>query len=276
MRRIKIIVALAVLILATMGYSVSTSAICTMTGDDADKLASLLDSTTAYDADKLSSIVYGDGTFSLFTIKVVSGKAYREIYFNNDKFDMLSAEQQNVILENFKNAVVSSSISAEGKQLLYSELTQYTDFDTSITQEIVTDIVQPDIFRGYEFLKPFSSTLSTIMGIVCIIIVISLVCSTILDLMFICFPSMRDRMEENAKNRKNGAKRPWYISYDALSACTEAETSKQYKNALGIYFKHRALSYIVLALCFTYLIGGMFIDLIYWLLDTFNKAFGWG
>lgn len=256
------------------GYSLSVDAFCNLSASDTNKLKTLLSSTIAYDSDKLSCIVTSDGAFSLFNISSVSGKTYSKIYFNSTKFSSLNKEKQDIILSNFESAINKSSISVQGVQLLYSEIRQYTDFDTKMTQEMVTDVVQPDIFSGYMFLKPFSSTISTIMGIVCVVIVFSLVASTVMDLTYICFPVLRDRMDEVASQRKNGAKRPWFISHDAISACRETDTSSKYKNALVIYFKHRVLTYIVLALCFTYLIGGLIFDLVQWLLTAFSQAFG--
>lgn len=273
-----------ILIFTLFATPLSVSAVERLHINDYNAFKKLLSSTDSYDSNKLNHIEVIDNRgktvyFSLFTLdkeqiydkkgKPVS--TYHTIAFDSTHFDNLSDNAKSMILTNFKDAMQKdTNISSEGKHLIYSEMRNgYTDgLDTETINQFIDDI-EPDIFTAHDIFSPFSSTVGTIFGVLCIFIVFSLVLSTLMDLVYIAFPVMRERIHGSQEN-----KRPWFVSQEAFSTVLYIESEEKYHNAYGIYFKRRIISYIVLTLCLTYLLSGQIITLIIWCVQNIGNAFG--
>ena len=111
-----------------------------------------------------------------------------------------------------------------------------------------------DLYQAYVIAKPFLDVLNVILGVGCVLLILLLLFSTVMDLAYIGLPMWR----ESTANKNGGGKTPFGVSYEAVSTVKEIEsnTGGDYKNGYLLYLKHRGLTYIVLALCIVYLICG--------------------
>lgn len=130
------------------------------------------------------------------------------------------------------------------------------DSSLGTTMLLITfNAVQPDLYKAYKIMEPFLNILNVVLGIGCVVLILILMGSTVMDLAYIGLPVWREA--QDSKGKKN----PFGVSYEALRTVQEVEKGLgggdgEYRNAYMLYFKRRALTYIILALCIMYLICG--------------------
>lgn len=292
-RRVRFLICTVLIFCITLGFSLVASAVETISKSDKEKLVKVLASTDAGTGEEeyCNKIKLSDGTtFSLFTIKKRgSDDAYWDIEFNDVNFKKLGDRTKEIILQNFEDEIKKSSISDQGKQYIYNEIRYYYDYDTRLIQENVVEKVLPNMFLGYEFVQPAFGVVSTILGCICIVIIMSLVASVILDVMYMQVPVFREKTFQ-ATQRGGGGRfsfirnrtqleRPWFISYEAAYANKVALESNGTKNALVLYLLYRSVTFIVVSFCIIFLMTGMFMGVVQWIWDKFSPMFApeiWG
>lgn len=109
-----------------------------------------------------------------------------------------------------------------------------------------------------------------------IIISIALIGSTIIDLAFMGLPFAREGMQNSADSKGRG--RVLFVTSEAHSVIKESESSLDssggYKNVYFMYFKRRAMTYLILSICLLYLVVGELGGLIGWVLSLGNGIVG--
>lgn len=142
--------------------------------------------------------------------------------------------------------------------------------DTQTVDEDVGRIVflaiysefKADMTTTYNITKPAFGIVNIVFGVGAIILIVILLTSTVLDLAYIGLPIWREF------DITNGGKPNVLISYDAVFVVKEKE--KYFDNYTNVYLNYllkRSWSYIVLAVCITYLIAGGFSDILSFILS---------
>lgn len=127
------------------------------------------------------------------------------------------------------------------------------------------DSTKADIYSAMKIVEPFLGLMRVVFGIGAVVIVLLLTTSTIIDLCYVGLPMCRGEKD-------NKPVIP-FVSVDAESVVKEVESSigggndTKYKNAYVMYFKRRAFTYIILAVCLLYLIAGELGGVISWFLN---------
>jgi len=290
-KHLKYLVCIVVIMCITMSISMGVSATETISDSDYTKFVEMLKKTESGSGedDNCNAIKLPDGsTFALFKFEKSSGN-FHDITFNAQEFELLGDYEQKITLKNFEEALNASSISDQGKQYIYNEVRYSYDYDIRLIQEKVIDDVQPNMFLSYELFHPFSGVISTIVGCVCVVTLMSLVVTVVLDVMYMQFPVFREKTFQ-ATQRGGGGRfsfiknrtqieRPWFISYEAAYANKVNVESNGTRNALLIYLRYRALTFIVVAFCVVYLMNGMFVGIVSKIWDLFSPMFApeiWG
>lgn len=127
----------------------------------------------------------------------------------------------------------------------------------SLLLPMVFDKTKADIYAAYVAVEPFLEVLNTVLGVGCVLLILLLFASTVMDLAYIGLPVWR----ETQAAKGGSGKHPFGVSYEALTTVQEVEKGigggdGGYKNAYLLYFKRRALTYIILAVAIMYLICG--------------------
>lgn len=131
--------------------------------------------------------------------------------------------------------------------------------DPTITKMILPIIMArmtPDLWTASKWLSPFLEIMKVVLGIAVIIIIFLVIASTVIDLAYIGIPVFRETIISKSEGKDDGGSK--FITADAKSTVMEVEKdlTKGYKNAYAMYFKRRATTYIVLAICIMYLVVG--------------------
>lgn len=173
----------------------------------------------------------------------------------NDDWSVLSSDTQTDVLKPLIDSLTNSKI--VDKNALNQFMTDLQDQDRSVATAMVPLLfkgTRADLYQAYVIAKPFLDVLNVILGVGCVLLILLLLFSTVMDLAYIGLPMWR----ESTANKNGGGKTPFGVSYEAVSTVKEIEsnTGGDYKNGYLLYLKHRGLTYIVLALCIVYLICG--------------------
>lgn len=162
--------------------------------------------------------------------------------------------------------------------------------DKDLAQVVLLSIYSEfkgDMYQAYVITSPFMGFINTIMGIGAVLIIIFLLLSTVIDLAYLGLPistSFKSEYRNVAEKGKPEDKHlfitqtstPALVSYDALSVEYDyyKYSNEGYYNMYFEYLKRRSLSYIILAICITYLICGGLSGIITWVLNLVSGITG--
>lgn len=160
-------------------------------------------------------------------------------------------------VRNFVDALSNSGADADAVQQVMTSL-QESDTDvSSVMLPMIFESTKGDMYQAYKITSPFLELLSIVLGVGAVILILLLLFSTVMDLAYIGLPVWREAQQAKDGGKKN----PFGVSYEALTTVKEVEKGLGggdggYRNAYLLYFRRRALTYIILAICIMYLICG--------------------
>lgn len=160
-------------------------------------------------------------------------------------------------IRNFVDALTNSGADADAVQQVMTNL-QESDTDvSSVMLPMIFESTKGDMYQAYKITSPFLELLSIVLGVGAVILILLLLFSTVMDLAYIGLPVWREAQQAKDGGKKN----PFGVSYEALTTVKEVEKGLGggdggYRNAYLLYFRRRALTYIILAICIMYLICG--------------------
>lgn len=195
-------------------------------------------------------------------------EAENKIIFHQDNFIKADKKEAKKALEYFIEELRTSSVSNNGQQNIMTMIQESNDRVAAMMIPLIFDESQADLFTAYKIIHPFLAVLSIVLGIGAYIIIFLLILSTVIDMLYIGLPVWREKVSENSKGSSN----PFGVSYEALTTVKEIEAgltdnSGGYRNAYLLYFKRRALSYILLGICILYLVAGQLGGIISFILN---------
>jgi hypothetical protein len=148
------------------------------------------------------------------------------------------------------------------------------DYNSANAQSVGNDLkditgglkIDADTTTATNALSGFVPIISTILGLMVILISIGMTIFSVFDLCYIAFPVFRNKCEEakqsgsgmmvSNKKGADGETKLRLVSDDAQYAVTAADTVQSGKNPFVIYFGKRLLSYIILAILLFILLTG--------------------
>ena len=206
----------------------------------------------------------------------VSGAGIGDYVFKYSEFVKLETKSQQKFITDLMNQLKSNNISATATQEISDALSSADSSVANLLIPFVFDDLGADMATAYKWVAPVLGTLRIILGVLAIGVLVILLISTVLDCAYIGLPMFREMT--NGKNGEKEGKKPFGVSYDAFKTIMEAESAMSdngnYKNPYGVYFKRRAVTYIILALCLFYLVAGEMSGLISWLLSLVSGITG--
>lgn len=157
----------------------------------------------------------------------------------------------------FVDALGQQDCSNDALQSFMNNLQESDTSVGSVMLPLIFESTKGDMYQAYKITSPFLEILSIVLGVGAVILILLLLFSTVMDLAYIGLPVWR----EAQASKDGGNKNPFGVSYEALTTVKEVEKGLGggdggYRNAYLLYFKRRALTYIILAICIFYLICG--------------------
>jgi hypothetical protein len=192
--------------------------------------------------------------------------------FNAASFEKATSDSREIALKQFVDNIQVSGMSDQSQQRVFDQMQSGNKEINRVLVPMVMDSTSADLYSAMRVVAPFLPAVRIIFGVGAILITLLLVGSTIVDLVFIGLPVAREAMSKG-KDDGGGGSKPSFVTADAQSVINETESNVGssggnggYKNAYILYFKRRAITYIVLAFILLYLVVGELGGLISWLM----------
>lgn len=233
----------------------------------------------------------GGGTmyYSELVVQDASKITKAEAVLNSSTFDTLKSTEKKDFLGDMLllvNAVTTDT--ANGYNVgsgaptddTAQEFMRMLESESGMGSTLLATLMQntkPDFVTANRIYEPFSGVVGTILGVISIIIMALLGITMALDIAFIVIPAFQlamgaDGSGENGKDNANKMSR--LISSEARQAVQangdsngSGGQSGSDKQALGIYFKKRWKSLVLLGICLLYLVSGQIYSLVAWIID---------
>ena len=182
-------------------------------------------------------------------------------------YGKLSAGDKKELMKTALEEISDSDMTKQNKIRLYNFVATQDESVSSLVRQL-SDDVTADFAEAYSWFKPFSGTISTILGLISIVIFVGLSLAMVIDLAYLSIPPIKLALT----NPKGEAK---WVSKEAEKAVKFAESDPNtYHSAIGFYFKHKTGQIFILGICLVYLVSGKIYDLIGWIIDAIGSAIG--
>lgn len=207
---------------------------------------------------KKGNITFKNGTLTVTT----KGTPYELLTVKDSKilvdpkaFKQAKQSDVSAALNVFTEALTDVGSDPDTVHQIMKDMQDIDDSVSTIMLPLIFDSTKGDMYAAYKITSPFLNVLSVVLGVGAVCLILLLLFSTVMDLAYIGLPVWRETQSD-----KNG-KHPFGVSYEALRTVNEIEKGigggdGEYRNAYLLYFKRRALTYIILAICIMYLICG--------------------
>ena len=190
------------------------------------------------------------------TYTLLQVKDNTAIYVNVTAFKEAKKADVNTAMKKFVDAMTEIGDNSDTVQQIMKDIQDTDSSVSTIMLPLIFDGTKGNLYEAYKIAKPFLDVLSVVLGVGAVVLILFLLFSTVMDLAYIGLPVWR---EAQANKDGNSGKNPFGVSYEAMTTVKEVEKGLGdggYKNAYLLYFKRRALTYIILAICIMYLICG--------------------
>lgn len=178
------------------------------------------------------------------------------IYVNTSAFKNAKQSDVSLAMEKFTQGISECNGNPDTVQQIMKDIQDTDPSVSSIMLPLIFNSTKGDMYAAYKIANPFLEVLSVVLGVGAVALILFLLFSTVMDLAYIGLPVWR---EAQANKEGGSGKNPFGVSYEAMTTVKEVEKGLGdggYKNAYLLYFKRRALTYIILAICIMYLICG--------------------
>ena len=180
-----------------------------------------------------------------------------QLSINKTQWSKANKKDVNKAMRAFIDHLDTQGFSDDAMQSFMSNVQSSDNSVSSVMLPLIFEKTQGDMYQAYKITSPFLDILSVVLGVGAVILILLLLFSTVMDLAYIGLPVWR----ESQAGKDGGKKNPFGVSYEAILTVEEVEKGigggdAGYKNAYLLYFKRRALTYIILAICIMYLICG--------------------
>ena len=189
-------------------------------------------------------------------LKVVNSGTDGKILINTNAFKDAKQTDVTKAMKKFTDAMTDVGDNSDTVQQIMKDIQDTDSSVSSIMLPLIFDSTKGDMYQAYKIASPFLEVLSVVLGVGAVALILFLLFSTVMDLAYIGLPVWR---EAQANKEGGSGKNPFGVSYEAMTTVKEVEKGLGdggYKNAYLLYFKRRALTYIILAICIMYLICG--------------------
>ena len=191
-------------------------------------------------------------------MKEGSSNGYTTIELNMEEYndEKTSFNARKAIMETAISEIVNNAtLSSQDRTRLYNFIAKQ-DTGLSGTVRLLSDDVRSDVISGYYFLRPFSSTMSTILGVLAILLIIAVTMTILIDLAFLSIPALQWALMKDSNKDK-----PKFASLEAWKAYQEYQNNDDGLGILSIYFRKKVLQFGTLSICILYLVSGHIYDL---------------
>lgn len=185
--------------------------------------------------------------------------------FSNKLYSELDMEEKREFMRVALAATKETSLGVQQQNRLYNFIYEQDNTVSAAVKYLQSD-TSADFVAAKEWFRPFSSPLSTVMGVLCLLIFIFMGFSIIIDVAYLSLPFFQGLLERGEER-----KRPIGVSREAWAANKEVETDGRHRGIFSIYLGKRVPAIILMSICLGYVISGYIYDIIIYFIDAFSS-----
>lgn len=190
------------------------------------------------------------------------------VSFSNSLYSELEMEEKREFMEVALGATRATGLGTQQKNKLYNFIAEQ-DSTTSAAIKYLKSDTSADFVEAKAWFRPFSGPISTIVGVICILVFMFIAFSMLFDCAYLSLPAFQGLLE-----RGNPNKRPFGVSREAWSTMKEIyKPEMQSRNIMSLYFSKRIPVIIICSIALAYIISGQIYDLMVFFVDAFNNMF---
>lgn len=185
--------------------------------------------------------------------------------FSNKLYSELDMNQKKEYMEVALSAVQETDLGAQMKNKTYNFIANQ-DSTTSAAVKYLRGNASADFVTALDWLKPFTSPISTFLGITCLLVFMMIGVSALFDIAYLTLPGVQFILERGEENKK-----PFGVSREAWSSYKDCISDTKYRNILTLYFGRRAPIIIVGGVALLYVVSGYIYDALSYIIDAFAQ-----
>lgn len=221
-------------------------------------------SITLNSSSGLSSLIKTANSKSVRSVLSCSGKT---VTFKKKEYNSMSMVEKRDSMRGMLTVISASKINTADKTRLYNFVAEQDASASALVRELSED-VRADYATAMAWFKPFSGGIGTFFGLVCLLTMMFLTATIVMDLAYITVPLFRCMVTKNINER------PMFISHEAFTSVLDSESGTTFKSAMTSYLKRRVGSVIALSICIAYLISGEIYTVIAYIIDAILQVVG--
>lgn len=188
------------------------------------------------------------------------------VSFSNSLYSELDMEQKREFMSVALSATQETSLGTQQKNKLYNFIAAQ-DNTTSAAIKYLKSDASADFVEAKAWLRPFSSPVSTLLGVICLLVFMFISFSALFDCAYLVLPMFQAFLEMG-----NEKERPFGVSREAWNTMKDIENPElRGRNILAVYFKRRVPSIILCSICLGYIVSGEIYDLMVFFVDAFSS-----
>lgn len=193
--------------------------------------------------------------------------SHNKVSIDISSYNALSANDKKDCMTSVLKAINSCGLPSNVRLRLYNFVADQDQSTAAAVRNLSND-VNADFATAYSWFKPFSGTVSTILGLLCILITVFLGLMIVIDVAYLSLPPFKAALD------KTNGEKPKFVSNEAYKACLEAEKGESKAPVIGIYLKLKSVQIILVSICLLYLVSGKIYSLVAWIIDSFSGVVG--
>ncbi len=195
------------------------------------------------------------------------------MYINMDTWGDASSSDVSKVMQTFVDELSDIDFNSDAVTEFMNNFQETDATVASVMLPMIFASTKGNLYEAYVIMGPALDMLSIVLGVGAVILIILTVGSSVIDMAYIGLPMWREAQQGEGKDKK-----AFGVSYEAETTVKEIEKGiggdGQYRNAYVLYFKRRALTYIVLSICILYLITGGLSGIIAFILNVVSGITG--
>ena len=208
--------------------------------------------------------VASDTVVGWFLKKGSSSNGYVTVNMEGYNQDNTSYDVRKTLMETTLNSINNSNLSQRDRMKLYNFVSKQ-DAGLAGTVRLLSEDVKSDVISGYYTLRPFAGLMSTILGVIAIVLTALVSLTILIDLAYLSLPALQWAwMKDSSKDK------PKFASLEAWKAYQEYQSGDSELGILSIYFRKKVFSLSMLSICILYLVSGHIYDLAGKIISSFQ------
>lgn len=184
--------------------------------------------------------------------------------FSNAKYSELTMEEKQSFMITALEATQKSDLGTQQKNKLYNFIAKQ-DNTTSAAIKYLKSDASADFVEAKNWLRPFTSPVSTVIGVICLVTFMFIAMSMLFDIAYLSLPMMQWVLERGKTTK------PFGVSREAWQTMKDMNSSEySHRNILSVYCSKRVPVIIVCSICLGYVISGKIYDVMTFFVDAFS------